>query len=1463
MDIVIAFKTYLTSQKNPPTAITVKNYLSDVRKFLTWHQETFNQQFTSEAFTSKAIAQYQAFLQIPSQTSLPAAKSAKRYISSLRKFAGFLEDSGAIAVNPFALQEQPKVDLDPLFIKAFKNQLSLENASQLTIKNYLVDIKQFLDWLERVTTLSAHTDAGTLLTKIDNDTLEEYKNRLYTEAKLSPVSINRKLSSLRKYTRWLTGKGIINIISYQNNSELSESPTQKEQHAEQIQTVKPIIPEPPLTALQGIADNKDKEHSAYSSFAPIRLTQKTTKIINLGSDLLFFNPIATIAETIHYTFWKKGKKEIFTPVSTILESSSYIPPGVSIKTIIPKETSMQAPRSANLAPVAKKVLEYGVTQNPNTVHNFTKALYAPLKLSTKQMTIDQKIWHHLRYSRPKWYKKYHTYPFVNYLHYAIMMIATVIAGAALFQAWTVPTETTQAVLSAQETAPPRTLAFQGKLLDKTNTPITTESTLKFSLYNSPTATGAALLWQEKQNVIPDHNGYFTATLGKISRLDQSVFTDNASLYLGISVNGNQELAPRQQIPTANYAANTEAVEGLKPITDNPDITQNVLLSLDSAGNLTIGGSDGHAFQATGGQLSVSGQTLLLTTNAGSNGNVQIAPDGSGIIDLQKPLQNTSNYSSPGGIPGAVEVKDILSVLATTSSQSALVVNQNGSGDIISARNSGIDKFSLDNQGNAFFAGDIIIKSDTIDTTSTDFDLGGSTVQNLTLGSSATTLALGGVAGTTTINNNLTVHGSISANGGITVPSGQSLTIQGFTPGAIAFVGSNSQLIQDASSFAWDDTNKALNINGSLCVYATTACDSTQQTPGTIYSNSIETLPADLAENYVSSQNLEPGDLVVPEGQGNTMAVVESTLPYQHNLIGIISTNPGVVLNSDAKTDPQHPHIYPLALQGRVPVKVSSINGPIQAGDNLTSSSIPGVAQEASGSGQIIGKALESYTNQDPKVVGKIMVFVNLSYQTTPATLTDNGNLAAASQSGMLNDMTTPTATPSALANMLTNTANAITAAAIEAQNVTTQTLQVATDNITIGGKPLNKYITQLVKQLAGSKEKKNGTTPVQQTETLSASISASLIDQLASSSAITIDASNSALLDNYLTASSSATTPVGSISAVLKNTKHHVASISANTIFPLRHYNSIASSSATAEPYLYPTPTIAMPFVTPEASISGIFDTENSINTQYEPVSSFAKNASNFSSDYATFNQGLIALGPTSLTDVAVSNMLSINNNLKITNNSLDTISTDLNIESLRQGNINFMGGLVAIDTQGNVNVKGNALFAQNVTVQGQLAAGIIAPVPNKDLVINLKDKAHQMPSSLVVTSATGSGVLSINQSGDVQSSGEANFNTVATNGFSIVRGAEADTSVTQTVSNNSAGKGTIAAHETERTIFTPYVTAHSLIYITATSNTSKVTPYLARQTVSNPTQGTQASFTVAIPSPIAKDVTFNWWIVN
>jgi len=196
-----------------------------------------------------------------------------------------------------------------------------------------------------------------------------------------------------------------------------------------------------------------------------------------------------------------------------------------------------------------------------------------------------------------------------------------------------------------------------------------------------------------------------------------------------------------------------------------------------------------------------------------------------------------------------------------------------------------------------------------------------------------------------------------------------------------------------------DNSGNTRVTGSLCVKATYSTACAGSTAGTIYAANTTVQSADVAENYVSSQSLTPGTVIMPAGDGDNQAIIDTTSAYQSQTIGIISTNPGVTLNSDATTDATHPNKYPVALQGRVPVKVSSINGNITAGDLLTTSSIPGVAMKATQAGQIIGKALESYSSSDPNTVGEIMVFVNISYAdpNMQIALTNSGDLSVNGQ----------------------------------------------------------------------------------------------------------------------------------------------------------------------------------------------------------------------------------------------------------------------------------------------------------------------------------------------------------------------------------------------------------------------------------------------------------------------------------
>jgi len=94
------------------------------------------------------------------------------------------------------------------------------------------------------------------------------------------------------------------------------------------------------------------------------------------------------------------------------------------------------------------------------------------------------------------------------------------------------------------------------------------------------------------------------------------------------------------------------------------------------------------------------------------------------------------------------------------------------------------------------------------------------------------------------------------------------------------------------------------------------------------------------------------------------------------------------------------NIFSALATGKTSIKISTINGPIQPGDPLTSSDIPGVAMKATKAGQIVGKALEAFDGSSGEPCpgkpefkcGKILTFVNVSWYDPDVYLTDAGNL---------------------------------------------------------------------------------------------------------------------------------------------------------------------------------------------------------------------------------------------------------------------------------------------------------------------------------------------------------------------------------------------------------------------------------------------------------------------------------------
>ena len=167
----------------------------------------------------------------------------------------------------------------------------------------------------------------------------------------------------------------------------------------------------------------------------------------------------------------------------------------------------------------------------------------------------------------------------------------------------------------------------------------------------------------------------------------------------------------------------------------------------------------------------------------------------------------------------------------------------------------------------------------------------------------------------------------------------------------------------------------VTVSGDLQLYfGSEATGSTQ----TIMANSSLILSpitagADLAELYSTRDtSIGAGDVVSLDSSLNA-GVKKSDKAYDANAFGIISTSPSLVMGTldDPEADP-----VMVALSGRVPVKVSTENGPIEFGDLLTASSTPGVAMRATKAGQVIGQAMSEFGG---KGIGNVTVFIKTDY----------------------------------------------------------------------------------------------------------------------------------------------------------------------------------------------------------------------------------------------------------------------------------------------------------------------------------------------------------------------------------------------------------------------------------------------------------------------------------------------------
>lgn len=246
---------------------------------------------------------------------------------------------------------------------------------------------------------------------------------------------------------------------------------------------------------------------------------------------------------------------------------------------------------------------------------------------------------------------------------------------------------------------------------------------------------------------------------------------------------------------------------------------------------------------------------------------------------------------------------------------------------------------------------------------------------------------------------LTVWDSLDVGNNLSIRNGLNVGIGGlFSNGALAVTVSTTISTSSVFSVGTNATSSMLSVmgDGTVLINTTTAADVASSykllvdgntgVNGFIQASSFitGTTTLDLAETYpvnlsCANSGTCPGDGDVVCVDATVVAGVKKcSASLSDKIIGIVSAKPGFLLGGGDLSDPNHNlGTVKVALSGRVPVKVSSVNGTIVPGDKLTVSNLDGVAMKAVGEAPVVAIALEGFSSSGQ---GTVLAFVNLGWQ---------------------------------------------------------------------------------------------------------------------------------------------------------------------------------------------------------------------------------------------------------------------------------------------------------------------------------------------------------------------------------------------------------------------------------------------------------------------------------------------------